>query len=156
MRYVIEFVVSILSSIGFGLVFSVPKRALLVSGINGGFGWIIFKLILNNTNNIYLATFLSALLISSVSEVQARKFRFPAAIFIIPGVINLCPGETIYNTMSFFINNQSQEAIASFYKAIAIAGSIAFGVLLASSFSTSMKTYRTRITKRTNYLKEKK
>lgn len=154
MRYLIEFVVSILSSIGFGLVFSMPKRALLVSGINGGIGWIIYKLVLNTTSSIYVASFLSALVISSISEIQARKFKFPASIFIIPGVINLCPGEAIYNTMRFFINNQSQNAIASFYKSIAIAGALAFGVLLASSLSTSMKKFRIRGTKRTDYLKE--
>lgn len=105
MRYLIEFVVSILSSIGFGLVFSMPKRALLVSGINGGIGWIIYKLVLNTTSSIYVASFLSALVISSISEIQARKFKFPASIFIIPGVINLCPGEAIYNTMDFCLSN---------------------------------------------------
>ena len=114
MRYLIEFVVSILSSIGFGLVFSMPKRALLVSGINGGIGWIIYKLVLNTTSSIYVASFLSALVIASISEIQARKFKFPASIFIIPGVINLCPGEAIYNTMRFFINNQSQNATVSY------------------------------------------
>lgn len=156
MNYFLEFIVSILSSIGFGLVFSVPKKALLMAGVNGGFGWLIFKLVLNNTSSIYLATFLSSLVIASISEIQARIFRFPASIFIFPGVINLCPGEAIYNTMRFFITNQNQNAISSFYKAVAIAGAIAFGVLLASSLSTSMKNFRIRGTKRTNYLKERK
>lgn len=156
-NYLIEFIVSILSSIGFGLVFSIPKKSLLISGINGGIGWIIYKLTLNYTGGLYFANFLSAFFIASFSEILARKFRYPASIFIFPGVINLCPGESIYNTMSYFITNQSDIAITSFYKSIAIAGSLAFGILLASSlFSTSLKIYRNRKTKRTDYLRRAK
>ncbi|BFL72711.1 MULTISPECIES: threonine/serine exporter family protein [Anaerococcus] len=156
MKYLLEFVVSVLSSIGFGLVFSIPKKTLLVSGINGGICWIIYKFILNNLGNIYLANFISSMIIAILSEILARKLRFPASVFIFPGIINLCPGEAIYNTMKFFINNETVNAITSFYKAVAIAGSIAFGVLLASSFSKSLKSYRTRSTKRTNYLRRRK
>lgn len=154
MNYLLEFIISTISAIGFALVFSIPKKALLISGINGGIGWIIYKLALNSTGGIYFANFISAFFIASISEVLARRLRYPASIFIFPGVINLCPGETIYNTMGFFINNQSNLAITNFYKAIVIAGSLAFGILLATSlFSTSMKLYRERVTKRTNYLK---
>lgn len=152
MRYTIEFIISTLSSIGFGLVFSIPKNALLVAGLNGGIGWIIYKLTLNFSGSIYFATFLSSLLIASIAEIQARRLRYPASIFNIPGIINLCPGEAIYNTMSSFINGNSDIAISNFYRAVVIAGSIAFGVLLASSFSKSLKSYRIRQTKRTNYL----
>lgn len=152
MRYAIEFIISSLSSIGFGLVFSIPKKALLVAGLNGGIGWIIYKLTLNFSGSIYFATFLSSLLIASIAEIQARRLRYPASIFNIPGIINLCPGESIYNTMSNFINGNSDIAIGYFYRAVVLAGSIAFGVLLASSFSKSLKSYRIRQTKRTNYL----
>lgn len=152
MRYAIEFIISTLSSIGFGLVFSIPKNALLVAGLNGGIGWILYRLTLNFSGSIYFATFLSSLLIASIAEIQARRLRYPASIFNIPGIINLCPGESIYNTMSNFINDNSDIAIGYFYRAVVIAGSIAFGVLLASSFSKSLKSYRIRQTKRTNYL----
>lgn len=152
MRYALEFIISSLSSIGFGLVFSIPKKALLVAGLNGGIGWIIYRLTLNYSGSIYFATFLSSLLIASIAEIQARRLRYPASIFNIPGIINLCPGEAIYNTMSSFINGHSDIAISYFYKAVVIAGAIAFGVLLASSFSKSLKSYRIRQSKRTNYL----
>lgn len=153
MNYLIEFFLSILSAIGFALVFSIPKKTLLVAGINGGFGWVIYKLVLNNTGGIYLATFVSSFVIATISELLARKMRYPAAVFNIPGIINLCPGEAIYNTMSYFINGQTDMALGKFYRGVVIAGAIAFGVLLASSFSKSLRNYRIRPTKRTNYLR---
>ena len=155
MNYLLEFVVSILSSIGFGLVFSIPKKALVVSGVNGGVCWIIYKFVLNNLGSVYLASFISSFIIAIMSEILATKLRFPASVFIFPGIINLCPGSAIYSTMSYLIESQTADAITSFYKAVAIAGALAFGVLLASSFSKSLKAYRTRATKRTNYLRRR-
>lgn len=150
-NYILEFFVSTIAAIGFGLVFSIPLKILLVSGLNGGLGWLIYKIILNKFDSIYVATFVSALVIAVLSEILAKKLRYPASIFNFPGIINLCPGEAIYNTMYYFINGQREIAIASFYKALVIAGAIAFGVLLASSFSQSLKTHNLRPTKRTNY-----
>jgi len=156
MSYIIQFIAAILSTVGFALVFSVPLKTLLVSAVNGGFGWIIFKFVIDTTGSKYIAVFLSALSITFVSEMLARKLRYPASVFIIPGIINLVPGEGIYNTMSYFVNKQSDLAISSFYSTIVVAGSISFGVLLASSFSTSLKAFRTRTVNRTNYLKKGK
>lgn len=153
MTYIIEFIGSFLSSIGFGLVFSIPKKTLLISGITGGLGWLVYKLSLGLTEGVYLSTFLSAFFIATLSEFLAKKLRFPASIFIFPGVINLCPGVAIYNTMAYFVKNQNDIAISSFYQSLAIAGSIAFGVLLASSFSTSLRNYRHRPAKRTKYVR---
>ena len=108
MKYLLEFVVSVLSSIGFGLVFSIPKKTLVVSGINGGICWIIYKLILNNFGNIYLANFISSMIIAILSELLARKLRFPASVFIFPGIINLCPGEAIYNLSLIHISEPTR------------------------------------------------
>lgn len=155
MSYLIQFIAAIMSTVGFALVFSVPLKTLVVSAINGGFGWMIFKYIIDTTGSKYIAVFLSALSITFVSEMLARRLRYPASVFIIPGIINLVPGEGIYNTMGYFVNNQTELAIESFYSTIVVAGSISFGILLASSFSTSLKSFRTRTTKRTNYLRRK-
>ena len=156
MSYLIQFIAAIMSTVGFALVFAVPLKTLLVSAVNGGFGWIVFKYVIDTTGSKYIAVFLSALSITFVSEMLARRLRYPASVFIIPGIINLVPGEGIYNTIGFFVNNQSELAIESFYSTIVVAGSISFGILLASSFSTSLKTFRTRTVNRTNYLRRKK
>lgn len=150
LKLIPEFIAGMISSIGFGLVFSIPKKTLIVSGLNGGFAWIVYKLILKATGGVYMSTFISAFMIATISEFLAKKLRYPASIFIFPGVINLCPGVFIYRTMSFFIAGNSQTAISNLYQAIAIAGAIAFGVLLASSFSTSLRHFRNRSAKRTD------
>lgn len=156
MYYLYQFIVSSLSAIGFALVFQVPKKAILISAINAGIGWLIYKITIEYIGSAYIGTFLSAFVISLISEFCAKIFKHPALIFIVPGVINLCPGEAIYDTMKFFINNQSQDVIISLFKTMALAGAIAFGIILSSAFSSNLKNFRIRKTKRTNYLRRKK
>ena len=144
MLYIKEFIISTISAFGFSYV--------LVSGLNAGFGWVIFRLVEQFSESVYIASFMSALFIAISSEVLARIFHYPASIFIFPGIINLCPGEAIYNTMRYFIANETPMAIISLYKALGIAAAIAFGVLLSSSFSLSLRTYKERSHRRTDFL----
>lgn len=150
--YIVQFIVSFMAAVGFGLIFQVPDRPLFISALNAGVGWIIYKIVLSYTASVYLASFLSAFFISFISEFCARWFKYPALIFIVPGVINLCPGEAIFNTMKFFINNETTLVLLTLFKAIAIAGAISFGILLSSSFSRNMKNFKRRKVKRTDYL----
>lgn len=150
--YLQEFIVSSIAAIGFALIFQVPKKPLLISALNAGFGWVIYKMTISYTGSVYIGTFLSAFVISFISEFCARYFKFPALVFIVPGVINLCPGEAIFNTMKYFIDNESALVLLTLSKALAIAGAISFGILLSSSFSRNMKNFRRRKVKRTNYL----
>lgn len=151
MFYISQFIISFICAIGFGLVFQTPKKPMIISGLNAGIGWLIYKSVTIKTGSAYMGTFLSAFVIAFISEYCAKIFRYPAVIFIVPGIINLCPGEAIFNTMKYFINNESTLVLLTLFKAMALAGAIAFGILLSTSFSTNMKNFRRRSTKRTNY-----
>lgn len=156
MIYIKEFFVAALAAVGFSYVFSSPKKTILVSAINAGLGWLIYRLVSMLTGSIYIGTLVSAFFIALTSEVLARIFHYPVSVFIFPGIINLCPGEAIFNTMKFFIENETSMAIITLYKALALAAAISFGVLLSSSFSVSLRNFRKRSQKRTDFLKEKK
>ena len=154
--YVQQFLLAFLAAFGFALVFQSPTKTLLIAALNAGIGWVVYKFFSQITGSIYIGTFASAFFISIISDFCAKIFKFPAIIFIVPGVINLCPGEAVYNAMKFFIENQTDMVLASFYKAMAIAGAIAFGILLSSSFSTSLRSFRSRKVKRTDFTRSKK
>ena len=156
MIYFREFIIATIAAIGFAYVFGSPKKSVLISALNAGFGWIIFKFIKDATGSVYLGSFISALSVAISSEFLARIFHYPASVFIFPGIINLCPGEAIYNTMKYFIANDNYMTILSSYRALGIAAAIAFGVLLSSSFSVSLKTFKQRGQRRTDFLRRKK
>lgn len=151
MFYLKEFLVSALSALGFGLIFDLPKKALYISSLAAGFGWVIYKATLNFTDSVYIGSLISAFIMAGTAEILARKYHYPASVFILPGIINLCPGEAIYKTMTYFIANDNFMAMASFYRALGIAAALAFGVLLSASFSRSLKTFKGRNQRRTDF-----
>lgn len=151
MFYIKEFIISTIAAIGFGLIFDLPKKALYISSLAAGFGWVIYKVVLAHTNSVYLGSLISALVMTITAEILARIYHHPASVFILPGIINLCPGEAIYNTMKYFIENETNMAITSAYKALGIAAALAFGVLLSSSFSSSLNNFKARNQRRTDF-----
>lgn len=153
MFYLREFIISTIAAIGFGLIFDLPKKAIYISSLAAGFGWVIYKLTLEYTGSVYLGSLISALVMSATAEILARVFHYPASVFILPGIINLCPGEAIYKSMTNFIVNENYMALSYFYKALGIAAAIAFGVLLSSSFSSSLKNFKWRSQRRTDFTK---
>ena len=48
MDYILQFLLALGASVGFGIMFNVPRRALLFCGIAGGFGWVVYSLIMNS------------------------------------------------------------------------------------------------------------
>lgn len=151
MFYLREFIISAIAAIGFAYVFDLPRKAIYISGLAAGFGWVIYKLIVESTGSVYIASMVSAFIMAVTAEFMARIYHYPASVFIMPGIINLCPGEAIYNTMKYFIENETDMAITSAYKALGIAAALAFGVLLSSSFSSSLNTFKARNQRRTDF-----
>lgn len=151
MFYLKEFIISAIAAIGFGYIFDLPRKAIYISSLAAGFGWVIYKITLEYTASVYIGSFISAFIMAATAEFMARTFHYPASVFILPGIINLCPGEAIYNTMKYFIENETEMAITSAYKGLGIAAALAFGVLLSSSFSSSLNTFKERNQRRTDF-----
>lgn len=112
-----------------------------------------YSLALRNSVGVYSSTALGAFVTGVLGEVFARKFRMPASVFIIPGIISLCPGSGIYYTLQYFVNGQNDMGILKLLETAAIAGAISFGILLASASSRSLLSYKTRKAERLKYTK---
>ena len=123
----VNFFFSFLATAGFSIFFNSPKKSLFPVGIIGGIGWTVYILLFNFTENSILSNFLAATLISLLSEILARKMKYPAIIFAIPGILPLIPGLGLYNTMLSLVEGNYLNA-----------ASIAMGVLFITSL---VKTY---------------
>lgn len=133
-----HFIYSFIATIGFSVFLCAPRKSLIASGFTGGFGWTVFYFILNSSFNNISANFIAALLVTLVSEILARKFKQPAIIFIIPGIIPLVPGLGMYNTMLYLVQNNFNEAIAKGADVLFVGGAIALGVLIITSLSRTL------------------
>ena len=108
------------------------------AGIIGGIGWTVYMILFDFSQNPILSNFFAATLISLLSEILARRMKFPAIIFVIPGILPLIPGLGLYNTMLSLVEGNYSNAISVGTNALFVSASISMGVLLITSL---VKTY---------------
>lgn len=128
-----NFIFSALATAGFSIFFNSPKRSLIPVGIIGGIGWTIYMLLFNLSGNAILANFFAASFVSIISEILARKMKFPAIIFVVPGILPLIPGLNLYRAMLSLVEGSYTDAISIGTNAGFVSAAIAMGILLITS-----------------------
>lgn len=124
---------SFLACIGFCIIFNIRGKMVFYASLGGAIGWFIFELAAIYGNDL-TQYFAATVALSIYSEIMARVYKVPVTIFLIAALIPLVPGSGIYYTMEHFINGNTQEFLSTFIHTLAIAGSLAFGILLVSSW----------------------
>ena len=133
-----HFLYSTIATIGFSVFLNAPKSALISAGLTGGIGWSVYYFLIHTTNNDILANFLASILVALISEILARKLKYPAILFVIPGIIPLVPGLGMYNTMLYLVQSNYELAISKGANVLFIGGAISLGVLAVTSLSRTL------------------
>ena len=133
-----HFLYSTIATIGFSVFLNAPKSALIPAGLTGGIGWSVYYFFIHTTNNDILANFLASILVALISEILARKLKYPAILFVIPGIIPLVPGLGMYNTMLYLVQSNYELAISKGANVLFIGGAISLGVLAVTSLSRTL------------------
>lgn len=116
---------------GFAVLFSVPRRALLLSSLVGTAGALVRYLALAGGASPELATFLASLVVGLVGYGSAFVVRGPRLIYTVPGVITMIPGVPAYEVVVYFSNGSYLDGLTSVIKVALITGAIAAGLTTA-------------------------
>lgn len=102
------------------------------ASLGGAIAWFVFEITAIYGNDL-IQYFAATVVLSLYSEIMARIHKVPVTVFLIAALIPLVPGSGIYYTMEHFIEGNTEEFLSTFIHTFAIAGSLAFGILLVSS-----------------------
>lgn len=123
-----EFVLACVATMGFGLLFNVPRRTLLPCGLTGGIGLVVRftagKLGASDVGGAFLA----AISVALMGYLLARHYRVPRSIFTITGVIPMVPGVLAFSTMLQLATGDFQKGITSGLQTGLIIGALAMGL----------------------------
>jgi len=134
---------SFLATMGFGILFNVPRKSLLIGGLVGMIGWIIYVVLTVNLQlNMIAATLIAAFGVATISQILARLKKMPVTVFSIAGIIPLVPGGMAYETIRQFIQNNYDEGIRLATVTLLMAGSIAFGLIISGVITESFSQKR--------------
>lgn len=134
---------AILASLGFGILFNIRGKRLIVAALVGGAGGICYSLLTAMNISAIMALFWAALIISILSEIASRWMKSPVTTFLICALIPLVPGGGMYYTMLEVVQNNYQQAMETGFETLLQAGSIVLACTLVASV-TRILTKRKR------------
>lgn len=137
-----HFLFAAMATYGFSIFFNAPKKLLLPSSVVGGVGWIIYLVMSVHFDNPLVYAFTAAIFIAVSSEIFARLLKQPAIVIIIPGILPLVPGISLYNTVLYTIQKKYELAASTGTRAIIVSIGISLGILVVASLSRMFNIYK--------------
>jgi len=128
-----------LSSLGFGVLFNIRDKNLIIASVGGALGWFTYLLSRKLQPSEIFSLFLAAMVVSIYSEIMARVFKTPVTIFIICGIIPLVPGGLMYFATLEAVKGNLEISMSKGIQTLFSAGAIAIGIVFVSSISTIFK-----------------
>ncbi|MBQ7307039.1 MAG: threonine/serine exporter family protein, partial [Clostridia bacterium] len=131
---IVLLITSLIGSLGFGLLFSLELKKTPIIAL-GGLLTTLVLIIGGNliSETIRFSTMFTNLIASGfaliVCEILARKLKAPTAIFLLPFLIPLVPGGSLYRTMLYFIYGDYTSATHYLKLAVQTGLGIAIGIV---------------------------
>ena len=129
---ILQVLAATVGALGFGLLFQIHGRRLLVVALGGGFGWLLYLSLYWLVKDEVVSYFVVALTISLYAEIMARVLKSPSTIFIAPSLIPLVPGASLYYTMSHAFDGNFTQFAERGLKTLSLAAALAVGVILSA------------------------
>lgn len=129
-----------LASLGFGILFNIKGKKLILAGIGGSIGGVAYQFTLQCGLSELLAMFFGSVAFSLYSEICARICKTPVTTFIICALIPLVPGGGMYRMMLKAIEGSVMEALTIGLNTLTIAGVLALGILIVSTIMKAIMT----------------
>ncbi len=120
-----------LATIGFAILFNIPRNMLLMAGLIGMFGHVLRFILRQAGISNELATFLGSLLVGLIGFWYARHVQRPRLIFTVTGIISMVPGIPAYEVIFYFNQGDILDGLQSAVRASLLAGAIAAGLTTA-------------------------
>ena len=125
---VLSVIASFFGSLGFAIIYNIRGRRVWIPAIGGAVFWAVYLVFLHFVNNEYLGFFVVAILITIYSEIWARILKTPATTVLMPTVIPLIPGGSLYYAM-----DDMPQFIVKGQAAIGLAIALAAGIMVVTS-----------------------
>lgn len=123
----IQAVASFIAVAAFLVVLNVQPKLLIPSGLLGMFVWLLYLVLLQPTN-VFVATFLAAIIGSCISQIMSIMLKTPSIIFSLAVLATLVPGYRAYMTTTYFVSGDYNQAFANITAVLTLALVIPIGM----------------------------
>lgn len=131
---IIECIAAFVGCIGFVVLFNIYGFGGVLCALGGVLAWVAYRIVSQVAGNEIAGYFWGAALASLYSEIMARIRKFPAISYLVISSFPLIPGAGVYYAMNYAVRGDMTSFASQGGYTIAIAGVIAVGILISSTF----------------------
>lgn len=126
---IIHFIISLLATISFAVLFNAPKKEVFYCGLTGAIGWIVYYIMTQNNWHIVFASLIATFCLTIFARCAAVIRKSPVTTYLLPGIFPLVPGAGIYYTAYYLFIGNSEMSGFKGLETLEIAGAIVFGII---------------------------
>ncbi len=138
-NFVIPCLAAFFSCLGFTLLYNIRGKNIGVASLCGTFGWGIYLIVDAYSSSMVLPYFCAAIAIALYAEIAAHFCHSPITVYLIPGIIPLVPGLTIYRTMQACLSADLVAFGNGLFSTLKIGGAITLGLIFTSALFRFIK-----------------
>lgn len=144
----VQIVTALLGSLGFAMMFNLGRRNVIPAAINGMCTWIVYILVRNIIDDVFIPSLAASLWAAIYAEIAARVMKAPANQYLIVGLVPLLPGAPLYYTLSAAFDSKWEMAKSSGNNTLLFVLGIAVGISLICGFDDIIRKVYKRFKER--------
>lgn len=130
---------AVAGTIGFSVLYSVPRAYYPYCGFIGGSGWFVYCLLSSRCSGPE-ATLFAAMVVVILSRLFAVRKRCPVTIFLISGIFPLVPGGGVYWTAYYIVTGEVELAAKTGFEAFK--GAVAIVLAIVFIFQLPQRLFK--------------
>ncbi len=128
MTTVIQLFAAFFGSLGFSMVFGLPRRYLLYASLGALLAWAVYLLTFGALHTAFLANLLAAAFSVTYADFLSHLLKSPTTLFLTPAILPLVPGGSLYEAMSHAVRGEEELARSAGSATLSTALAIAAGI----------------------------
>ena len=132
----VQLLAAYVGTVAFAVLFGVPRKYYLDSGLCGMLGWLLYLILVNHTGlSVANVVFFATVLVTFTAMVLAIVRKCPITVYLICGIFPLVPGAGIFWTTYNVVSEQLGAALDTGVTALKVTVAIAFGIILVAELN---------------------
>ena len=132
-QIIVQLFSSFFGSLGYAMLFHIHGKRMWQAALGGMLTWGVYLLTGLFTHSVFWGYTIASAFGTCYGEWMARKEKTPATLYLVPAVVMMIPGGSLYNTMYCVMKGDVSGFVSTGLNTITMAAAISIGILIASS-----------------------
>ncbi len=141
----VENIIAVLSAslgtVGFALMLRLRKNRLPIIAVSTALCYMLYLIVFHFSRADFMANFAATLFAAWISEILAKYIKAPVTVFLIPTILPLVPGASLYYTINSFFKGDLRLALEHFSATGRTVAAILMGIVIVNTVTKCIRNY---------------